>query len=311
MKAIGILDETSGIDDLQFIETEKVNPKEDEVMVEVHRLGLNPSDYRMCSPGPIPRKFPFIFGSDIVGMVVAVGKNVQRFQVGDVVYGKEQIPNFGGCQEFVTINQEFLVKKPERISMSQAATIPVTFQTAYMNLIKKGKLQANQKVLVLGGAGGVGSTAVQIAKEKGAVVYCTVLTHEVNRAKSIGADVVIDALTDDFTKMNDKMDLVMDTLGVKFQAEAYKVMREGATLVSCAADPDQALAGQYNVKAEPFEFAHGNMVELSLANEMIEKGVYHPMFAEEIDFNPKTISEALNRIKNGEHRGRIVVKIKD
>lgn len=310
MKGIGLLNGDLGIDGLQFIKTETKPVGNQDVLVEIHRLGLNPSDYRICLPSPVPRNFPFIPGSDIAGIVKEIGSNVNRLKVGDVVYGKNQIPKFFGMQEYLTIEEEYLVKKPENISLSQAATIPVTFQTAYMNLIKKGKLQKGQNVLVLGGAGGVGATAVQIAKALGAKVYCTVLSTDIELAKKNGADIVIDSLKDNLEDLNDKMDLVMDTIGTKYQFEAYKVMKKGANLVSCAEDPEKETAQKYGVNALPFEFATGNHEQLEFANELIEKGQYNPSFSEEIEFEPEAIKEALYQIKQGSHKGRIVVKIK-
>lgn len=299
MKAIGQLIGDAGIDGITELVVEQTALGEHDVLVEVYRLGLNPSDYRMCLPTPLPKSYPFIFGSDIAGVIKEVGNGVTRFRVGDAVYGKEQIPNFSGCKEFVTINQDLVSIKPEKISFEQAATIPVTFQTAYMNLVKKGGLKTGHSVLVMGGVGGVGSTAVQIAKDMGAKVYVTVLHSDVERAAALGADVIIDSENGKISDISERKDLVMDTLGLKFQAEAYPVMKDGATLVSCAETPDQELAGKYGVNASPFEFAIGNHIQLDIANEMIERDSYVPIYNETIEFSVDAIQDALHRIQKG------------
>lgn len=312
MKAICIKSAEAKLKDIELLEIPETEVGETEVIVEIYSVGLNPADYRMVTePGPVPRQFPFIIGSDFSGVVVKTGNKVKEFKIGDEVYGKPQIPNFGALVERFAIDQEFIIKKPKKISHSQASTIPVTFHTAYMNLVTKANLKPGQTVLILGGAGGVGSTAIQLAKEIGAKVIATGLTKDIPRINEIGADAVIDSQNCELDNITDKVDVMFDTVGLKAQAEAVHLVKDGGTIVSCAViETDSSISNNKTLNFIQFEFAHGNGTAFELVNEMIEKGIYKPAFEKEVPFTAAAVEEALNSIWENRKTGRIVVKIK-
>lgn len=312
MKALGIRSAQSKLEDIELLDFPIAEPAETEVQIEIHAVGLNPSDYRMTvEPGPVPRNFPFIAGSDFSGIVVKTGRSVTNFKVGDEVYGKPQIPNFGTLAQYYNIDQEFIIQKPSKISHSQAATIPVTFQTAYMNLITKAKLQPGQTVLILGGGGGVGSTAIQIAKEIGSRVITTGLTKDMARIQKLHADVAIDIQTESLNAFSEKVDVLFDTVGLNAQKDAIHLVKDNGVIVSCAVlEADSSISDNKTLNFIPFEFAHGNGKTCELANIMIEKGVYSPCFEKEIPFNKEALIQALTSIWTNTKTGRLVVKVK-
>lgn len=178
--------------------------------------------------------FPKSLGRDLAGVVEKVGPQVTDFKIGDEVYGMPEglIPT--SC-EHVVCSEKSLAKKPINLSFQEAATIPLTCLTAWQSLIDKGKMKEGQKVLVLGGSGGVGSFAVQICRAKGVTCYATCGTQNVDFVRSLGASKVIDYKTQDFVQemSGEKVDIVFDTVGMKEQRDkAFQFVKPGGTLVT-------------------------------------------------------------------------------
>ncbi len=199
---------------MQLMEVAKPVPKDDEVLIKIHAASVNPFDLHLMRGKPIfvrligglfkpKRKIP---GTDIAGRVEAVGKNIKQFHPGDDVFGAK---GGGGFAEYGCALEDKLVLKPTNITFEDAAAVTVAAITAFQGLRDKGQIQPGQRVLVDGASGGVGTFAVQIAKSFGAEVTAVCSSRNVETARSIGADHVIDYTQADFTKNGQHYDLIL------------------------------------------------------------------------------------------------------
>src|SRR2546427_933839 len=199
-------------DALQFTEVEKPTPKDNEVLIKVRAASVNPLDLFTMRGAPLIRLIPGLrtpkdkrLGVDVAGQVEAVGRNVTEFKSGDEVFGVSR----GAFAEYACATEDKLARKPATISFEDAAAVPVAGITVLQGLRDKGRIQKGQRVLVDGASGGVGTFAVQIAKSFGAEVTAVCSTRNVDTARSIGADHVIDYTREDFRKSGQRYDLIL------------------------------------------------------------------------------------------------------
>lgn len=200
-------------DVMELREIDKPVPVEDEVLVKIMAASVNAYDWRLLRADPFlarldrglikPRNK--ILGADIAGVVEAVGGGVTSLQVGDEVFGDIASYGDGGFAEYVCVPEAGLVHKPVNLTFEEAAAIPMAALTA-LNGLRKGNLQPGQSVLIHGASGGVGTFAVQLAKEFGAEVTALCSTKKVEQARSLGADHVIDYTKEDFLAFGDRFD---------------------------------------------------------------------------------------------------------
>lgn len=235
MKAITLY-KYGGPEALQFEDIEKPIPADDEVLVEVKAASLNIADWHMMTGSPylvrlmgggFRRPKERGVGKDIAGVVEAVGSGISGFEPGDEVMGEIN----GSFAEYAVAKERWLVQKPTNLSFEQAAGIPLASLTALQGLRDHGKLQAGQKVLVNGASGSVGTCAVQIAKAMGAEVTAVCSTRNVDTARSIGADHVIDYTKQDFTKLDERYDVMIDIVGNRSPRECRDVLVANGTYV--------------------------------------------------------------------------------
>lgn len=214
-------------DVLRLQERAEPTPADSQVLIRVHAASVNAGDRHLLRGKPfmvrlmaglLRPKHP-ILGSDVAGQVVAVGRSVTRFQPGDAVFGDLSDSGFGGFAEYVAASVEALVAIPQGISFAQAAATPSAALTALQGLRDVGGLQAGQKVLINGAAGGVGSFAVQIAHALGAEVTGVCSTSTLDLVRSLGADHVIDYRKDDVTRNGVQYDLILDAAAYRSFAE--------------------------------------------------------------------------------------------
>jgi NADPH:quinone reductase-like Zn-dependent oxidoreductase len=246
MKAI-VASKYGGPKVLQLKEIEKPTPKDNEILIKVHATTVTAADFRMRSftvPAAvwIPARLALgitkprqpIFGSELAGVVEAVGKNVTRFKVGDQVFASTLTENFGGYAEYKCLPEKAMMAiKPGNISFEEAAALPIGATTA-LRMLRKGNIQRGQKVLIYGASGSVGTYAVQLAKYFGADVTGVCSTPNIEMVKSLGADHVIDYTKDDFSSIEERYDVIFDTLA-KFPKSQYsKVLKPNGTHVSMA-----------------------------------------------------------------------------
>ena len=211
---------------LQFKEIPKPAPADNQVTVKIHAASANPLDWHIMRASPFfvrlitgllkPKQDSL--GSDFAGVVEAVGKGISQFRPGDAVFGAKGFAG-GAFAEYVCATEEQLALKPANISFEQAAAAPVAALTALQGLRDKGQIRPGQRVLIEGASGGVGTFAVQLARFFGAEVTAVCSTRNVETARLIGADHVIDYTQQDFTKSGERYDLI-------FGANAYRSLLE-------------------------------------------------------------------------------------
>jgi NADPH:quinone reductase-like Zn-dependent oxidoreductase len=213
-------------DVLQLADVERPAPKDDEVLIRVHAASVNAYDWhfltadifliRLMGGGLLKPKYPRL-GADVAGRVEVTGKNVRRFQPGDEVFGMGR----GSFAEYACASEDALALKPTNLSFEAAAAVPMAATSALQGLRDVGRMQAGQRVLVNGASGGVGTFAVQIAKAFGAEVTAVCSTRNLDQARSLGADHVIDYTREDFTQSGRQYDLVLAANGYH-PLSAYK-----------------------------------------------------------------------------------------
>lgn len=281
-------------------------PKENEVLLKVHAASVNPLDWRMKKRRP---------GMDVAGEVVAAGSKVTQFKPGDAVFGT----CLGSFAEYACAAEKALANKPANLSFAEAAAIPVAGLTALQGLRDIGKLQAGEKILINGGAGGVGTFAVQIAKAIGADVTAVCSTRNVDMVRELGASCVIDYTQEDFTKSEQKFDVVLDNVGNVPLAAIRRVMtRRGRCPMAGAPKTVPKVLrrlveafGRSVLLRHKFMFfiARIRQQDLAALCELIKAGKLKPM----IDrcYPLSQAADALAYVEQGHARAKVVVRILD
>ncbi len=320
MKAI-VYAQYGSPDVLRLQEVEKPAPKDDEVLVKVQAASVNALDWhlltadiflvRLMGKGLFKPKNP-ILGADIAGQVEAVGKNVQQFRPGDQVFGDI---GHGGFAEYVTAPERVLALKPTKLSFEAAAAVPVAALTALQGLRDSGKILAGQKVLINGAAGGVGTFALQIAKAFDAEVTAVCSTRNMEQARNLGADHVIDYTKENFIQSGQRYDLIFAANGYHPLA-AYKqaltpkgnyVMAGGKTrqifeamlLGSWMSEKDGRTMGNVS--------AHISQEDMQTITELLESGKVVPVIDKRYPLTE--VAEALRYLGSGHARGKLVIKV--
>lgn len=312
MKAAQITD-YGGPDVMKTVtDAPKPVPKEGEVLVEVYAAGLNPFDWKVREgylKESLPLKMPAILGGDLAGLVVELGPGVSGFLVGQEVYGMANAAGgHGSYAEFAPVKATQLAGKPLSINFAAAAALPLAGVSAYQALVGHMDLQVDQKILIHGGAGGIGSLAVQIAKSIGAYVAATAAGAEADFVKSLGADEVIDYQTQDFSKLLAGYDAVFDTIGGETNVKSYGVLKPGGSLVSMVQPPDEQLVVHSGVKYT-LQSSRATQERLQKLTALVDGGKLRV----QVDkiFPLTQAAEALEYLKSGHPRGKVVIKIKD
>jgi NADPH:quinone reductase-like Zn-dependent oxidoreductase len=234
-------------DVLKLQEVVKPEPKDNEILVKVHATTVSAGDIRMRSfnvpplfwlPARITLGFTKpkhpIYGMELAGEVAAVGRAVTRFKVGDPVFASTLAMNFGAHAEYKCLPEDGLVlTKPQNMTYEQAAAVPIGAPTA-LRLLRKGKIQRGQKVLIYGASGSVGTYAVQLAKHFGAEVTGVCSTAHVEMVKSLGADQVIDYTQEDFSTGGAQYDVIFDTVGKCPKSQATRALKPNGIFVTIA-----------------------------------------------------------------------------
>ena len=251
----------------------------------------------------MPTTFPYVPGADLAGVVEKVGPGVNTFQPGQEVFGRG---SQGTYTEYAIAPAKMLALKPKMMSFDQAATIPVGATTAWQGLFDHGNLQAGQRVLILGGAGGVGLYAVQFAHWKGAHVIATTSTSNRDFVRSLGADAVIDYTKARVEDEVHDVDLVLDTVGGTALASALPTLKRGGTLITIAGQPDEAKARELDVRTASFS-AQVNSELLSTFAKLIDEGQIKTVVGE--TYSLSEAGKAHEISQSGHGRGRIILRV--
>lgn len=225
-------------------------PGPGEVLIQVGAAGVGPWDGWIRSGNSVlPQPLPLTLGSDLCGVVVAVGPGVTTSKPGDAVFGVTNGQFTGAYAHHALAQENMIALKPDALTAVQAASVPVIAVTAWQALFDKGHLKPGQTVLIHGGAGGVGAYAIQFAKNAGAHVITTASAKDRDYVRELGADRIIDYKTERFEDTVKDVDVVVDLVGGEIQNKSFGVLKPGGLLVSAVSNPDQAAAERYGVTA--------------------------------------------------------------
>lgn len=218
-----------------------------DVRIDVRAASINPLD-KLVRNGDfkqvIPYDLPFVLGHDLSGVVTEVGAAVTRFAVGDEVYARPRDGRIGAFAEEIAVDAADVAHKPASLTFAEAAAVPLVALAAWQSLVELAGVAPGQKVLVHAGAGGLGSTVIQLAKHLGAHVATTARTSDVDTVRALGADVVIDFTAQDFTEVVSGYDVVLDSLGPASLEKSLTVLKPGGLAISVVGPPDPAFARQ-------------------------------------------------------------------
>lgn len=308
---------------LQFKDVEKPKPKANEVLIKVHAASINAAEWHVVRGTPFVVRFMVgglrkpqtpIPGADVAGVVEAIGSDVKGFKAGDAVYGDLSGCGWGAFAEYVCASEQAMALKPTNLTFEQAAAVPLAAVTALQGL-RKGQIQAGQKVLINGASGGVGTFAVQIAKALGAEVTAVCSTRNVEQLRALGADHVIDYTQEDFTQNGQQYDLILAANGYQ-PISAYKralrpkgiyVMTGGAMkqmMEAMLLGPLYSMTGDKklgNLLARP------NQQDLAFLTTLLEAGKVKPV----IDrcYPLSEVPKALQYLEEGHAQGKVVITV--
>ncbi len=323
MKAI-VYTQYGSPDVLQLKEVEKPTPKENEVLIKVQAVALNAADWhkltadifliRLMGMGLTKPKNPFL-GADIAGRVEAIGSNVKQFQPGDEVFGDIAGWGFNGLAEYVAVAENAVALKPGNLSFEEAAAVPMAAVTALQGLRDKGHLQAGQKVLINGASGGVGTYAVQLAKYFGAEVTAVCSTRNLDQARKLGADRVIDYTREDFTQSGQRYDVILAANGYHPLANYKRALAPGGTYIMAGGKAAQmfqalllgSLLSIGTDKKLGNVSAHSSQKDLLFLKELLEAGKVVPVIDRCYPLNEA--AEAFRYLGAGHARGKVVVTV--
>lgn len=281
-----------------------------EVLVRVSAASINPIDWKLregLAKSWWPLQFPAILGRDIAGIVVAVGTEAGPWHCGDEVVANLNATRQGGYAEYVPVRIEDLARKPANLTWREAAAYPLVALTAWQAVVEAGKVQRGERVLVHGGAGGVGAMAVQIAKLRGAHVITTASARNHEYVKSIGADEAIDYRTTLFETAVHDVDLVVDTVGGDTLKRSPAVLKRGGRLVSIAGRlPQEACdAAQIVCASERLNAGTDTLEQISA---LFEQGRLRINIDATFPLDKAAEAQELNRA--GHTRGKIVLDVR-
>jgi NADPH:quinone reductase-like Zn-dependent oxidoreductase len=308
-------------DVLKLEELEKPAPKDQQVLIKVHAASINAMDWRglrakpviirLMGGGLMKPKNPRM-GSDVAGLVEAVGENVTQFQPGDTVFGCAK----GAFAEYVLAREAYVALKPASVSFEAAAAVPVAALTALQGFRYAGGIQPGQKVLIQGASGGVGTFAVQLAKAFGAEVTAVCSSRNIDMVRSMGADHVIDYRHEDFTRNRQGYDLIYAVNGYH-PLSAYKRALNPRGVYVCAGGTisqmlEAMLLGKWmsrngDKKLGSMGIAKVNQEDLVTLGELLEAGKIAPI----IDgiYPLSEIVEALRYVEDKHAQGKVVIRV--
>jgi NADPH:quinone reductase-like Zn-dependent oxidoreductase len=309
---------------VELREIDKPVAADDEVLVRVRAASINRADWYDLTGTPYVGRTQMgllkpksnRLGVDYAGTVEAVGRDVTEFRAGDEVFGGRN----GAYAEYICAREErAIVPKPANVTFEEAAAVPVAALTALQGLRDKGQLQPGQKVLINGASGGVGTFAVQIAKALGAEVTAVCSTRNVDQARSLGADHVVDYTQEDFTRSDERYDLMLDVAGSRSWSDCKRVLARDATFVIVGGPKTNRLfgplghvarkylAGLLSSRKVVFFIARFNKPDMEVLRELLEAGKVTPVVERRYELSE--IADALGYMGEGHAQGKVVITV--
>ena len=293
---------------------------DDKVLVRVHAASVNPADWHLMRGSPwflrlmsgLSRPSPGVRGLDVSGRVEAVGRKVTRFAPGDEVFGCSE----GAFAEYAAPGGDSLVPKPAALTHEQAAAVPLAGCTALQGLRDQGRIEPQQRVLIIGASGGVGTFAVQIAKCLEAEVTGVCSTRNLEMVRSIGADHVIDYTAEDPTRGSERYDLVFQLAGTASPSSLRRALKPHGTLVLSSGEGpvagiDRILAmlvtSPFVSQRQVTWVAQDKQADMALLSDWLEAGKITPVLDRTYPF--EATAEAMRYVEQGHTQGKVVITI--
>ncbi|WP_406028124.1 NADP-dependent oxidoreductase [Nocardioides sp. NBC_00850] len=305
-----------------------VGPRD--VLVDVRAASINPLD-KMVRNGEFKQllkyKPPFTLGHDVSGVITQVGSEVRDFKIGDEIYARPRDLRIGTFAEQIAIDSDDVSPKPTSLSFEEAAAVPLVALAAWQALVGLASVKPGQKVLVHAGAGGLGSTVIQVAKHLGAHVATTAHSKDVEKVRALGADEVVDYTSTDFAEVLTGYDVVLDSLGTASLEKSLTVLKPGGLAISVVGPPDPHMADQLGkpllkpvmallsrkIRSRAmklgvrysFLFMEANGTQLKTLAALYDDGILQPVLDRTFPF-AETI-DAMAYVEQGKSNGKIVV----
>jgi len=305
-----------------------VGPRD--VLVRVSAAGINPLD-KMVRNGEfkliLKYKTPFVLGHDLAGVVTQVGADVRDYKVGDEVYARPRDLRIGAFAEYIAVDHADIALKPNSLTMEESAAVPLVALAAWQALVNLAQVKPGQKILVHAGAGGLGSTVVQLARHLGTYVTTTAHGNDAEKVRGLGANEVIDYTKADFAEVLHGYDVALDSLGGDNLAKSLTVLKPGGLAISVVGPPDAAFAAQVGrpflkpvmalmsrkVRARAkrlgvrysFFFMRADGAQLKALAALYDTGTLRPVLDRTFPFD-ETL-DAMAYVEQGRAKGKIVV----
>jgi NADPH:quinone reductase-like Zn-dependent oxidoreductase len=332
MKAL-VLERYGRTGRLAFADIPRPTVKPDEILVQVHAAGLNPID-TMIPKGTFKSilrfQLPATMGSDLAGVVVAVGSRVTRFNPGDSVFASTFDLGTGALAEFAVVPERAAAIKPANLDFVQAASIPMVGLTSWQALKERAGLKLGQKIFIPAGSGGIGTFAIQLAKHLGATVGTTTSAGNVDLVRGLGADEVIDYKKQKFEEVLQDYDVVLGTVRGDGIARSLRILKPRGRVVSLIGPPDAAFArargmnffmtfvfglisskiirqARKHSSEYSFLFVRPDGLQLAEISELLNTGRIRPVIDKVFPFDQA--KEALAYLEKGRARGKVVVQM--
>lgn len=308
MKAAQLI-KFEGSGGIEIVGVDKPKISQGKILAQIHAAGVNPIDWKIAH-GMMPLTLPLTMGGDFAGVIIEVGSDVLNFKPGDKVYG--QAPAFAGgtgtFAQFALAKKDTVAFKPSSLNFMEAGALPLVGVSALQGLTEHLNLQNGQKILIHGGAGGIGSIAIQIAKYIGAYVATTVSPNDMEYVKKLGADKVINYKSQRFEDLLSNQDSVFDTVGKDTYKRSFKVLKQGGSMVSMLEEPDEQLMKQYGVTVTSQQ-TRVTTERLNRLTELVEQKVV-TVYIEKA-FTLDQTAQALSYLENTPPQGKVVVVVKE
>lgn len=301
-----------------------------DVLVRVSAASINPLD-KMVRNGEfkllLRYKTPFVLGHDLAGVVTRVGAEVRDYKVGDEVYARPRDLRIGAFAEYIAVDHADIALKPQSLTMEESAAVPLVALAAWQALVEIAQIKSGHKVLIHAGAGGLGSTVIQLAKHLGAYVATTASSKDAEKLRGLGADEVIDYTKTNFAESLSGYDVVLDSLGGDNLTRSLTVLKPSGLLISVVGPPDAAFAAQVGapllklvmallsrkVRAQArrlevrysFFFMRADGAQLKTLAALYDAGTLRPVLDRTFPFD-ETL-DAIAYVEQGRAKGKIVV----